>query len=201
MLPAPVAYLVHREAKSAPVLLNGKAYAYVIAGNGLFKLASGRHLEALIPVAHCPVVGLPPLMPYARLRRGRIPGQLLQAILKDARAQAWDSPREAMYHLAIDDRQKIHLSKPGQRAGAAHLGYTGGHDQGIVCDVHSHHEMRAFFSPTDDGDELGFRFYAVVGRIFTQPEIRLRVGVYGSYWTVPVAVLFTGVDPFTEIRD
>jgi hypothetical protein len=56
--------------------------------------------------------------------------------------------------------------------------------------------MAAFFSPTDDRDEGGFRFYAVIGRLLTRPELRLRLGMYGDFWEVPVTALFTDPGPF-----
>ena len=58
--------------------------------------------------------------------------------------------------------------------------------------------MRAFFSGTDNRDELGFRFYAVIGRIFTVPEMVLRVGIYGDMLRVPITTLFAGEGPFRE---
>ena len=44
--------------------------------------------------------------------------------------------------------------------------------------------------------QQGFRFYAVAGRIFTRPELALRLGVYGDRWPVPVTTLFTDAGPF-----
>lgn len=189
MLPNPVAYLVHRNG-AHPVLPAGKAYAYVVAGNGLFKHAINRHIDALIPLATARVAGLSPLIPYVRLRAGRIPGQLLHRVLADARRQSWDRPREAMYHITIQNNQ-VRVFRPSQRASAASLAYAGGSDPDIVLDLHSHQEMHAFFSGTDTRDEQGFRFYAVIGRIFTHPEIRLRLGMYGDFYRVPLTSVFT----------
>jgi len=77
----------------------------------------------------------------------------------------------------------------------------GGDSPDIILDLHSHCEMGAFFSATDNRDEQGFRLYAVLGRIFTRPEMALRVGVYGDFWTVPVGMVFGGIIPFlrTEV--
>ena len=57
----------------------------------------------------------------------------------------------------------------------------------VVIEIHSHHAMPARFSGTDDADETGFRVYGVIGRLPEQPEIRLRVGVYGYFWEVPAS--------------
>jgi hypothetical protein len=51
--------------------------------------------------------------------------------------------------------------------------------------------MRARFSVTDDADEAtGFRIYGVVGRIFSKPEIALRVGCHGHFLPIAVDDLF-----------
>jgi hypothetical protein len=45
-----------------------------------------------------------------------------------------------------------------------------------VLEVHSHHAMGAYFSPTDDRDERGRRVYGVLGRLNTAaPELAFRV--------------------------
>ena len=171
-------------------------YDYITAGNGLFKRARNRHVEACLPLAACRVAGLPAVEPYVRLAGDRLPGTLLWAALADARRRAIDRPVEAMYHLYRLDDGKARLVYPAQDATGARDAYQGGGDPAIVMDVHSHCEMSAFFSATDDRDETGFRFYAVMGHIFTRPEIRLRLGIYGDHWPVPVTALFTDSGPF-----
>jgi len=191
-LPSPVTHAVYRG--GTVTLPPGRAYAYFLAGNGVFKLAESRHLVALIPLSSARVAGLPDLVPYARLKAGKLPGSLLAAMLNDARRQAWDAPREAMYHIRIESREsriRAVIERPEQQGTAAHLAYNGGGDADIVLDLHSHCEMRAFFSATDNRDEQGFRLYAVIGRVFSRPEIALRVGVYGDFWRVPVGKVFT----------
>ena len=62
-----------------------------------------------------------------------------------------------------------------------------------LIEGHSHHEMRAYFSPTDDHDELihgGFKVYFVIGRIHEKPQILTRVCVHGYSWEVPAATFF-----------
>jgi hypothetical protein len=62
--------------------------------------------------------------------------------------------------------------------------------------------MPAFFSATDDGDELGGRFYAVMGRLErANPEIALRLGIYGHWLNnVPALTLFRQTGPFVEVH-
>ena len=70
------AILPEAGAAAPPALVPGRAYAYVLAGNGLWKLAANRHVACLIPVARCRVAGLPPLAARVQLCCGRLPGHL-----------------------------------------------------------------------------------------------------------------------------
>jgi hypothetical protein len=61
--------------------------------------------------------------------------------------------------------------------------------------------MPAYFSQTDDRDEQGGRFYAVIGRLDQdQPELVLRLGMYGTWlYNVPALALFEDVGPLVEV--
>jgi len=177
----PAAYQVY--AGGAPVVPPGKSYAYFLAGNGVFKLAESAYLRALIPVAAGRVAGLPRLTPEVALRVA-LPAPLWEHVLADARRVAWDAPREAMYHVRVSQGAAVVVEAPEQVGTAGHLSYAGGAGADVILDLHSHCELGAFFSGTDNADEQGFRIYGVIGRIFTRPEIRLRVGVYGDFWPI-----------------
>lgn len=194
MLDDVVRYLTTRE-NIPPARMTG--YDYILAGNGLFKRAMNRHVEVILPLSRVAVAGLPAVAPYFRMRAGRLDGGFLIVALHDARERSWSKPREAMYHVVMQEGQ-ARLVRPRQQGSAGHLAYRGGGQASIICDLHSHHEMNAGFSTTDDRDELGFRFYAVMGRIFTRPELALRLGVYGDHWPVPITALFTHPGPFQE---
>lgn len=194
MIITPAAYLIHHPAPLGlpPELPPGKVYAFIMAGNGLFKLARSSRIEALIPIARARVAGLPELAPYARLVGGvRLPGLLLAGCLRHAREAARHSPRETMYHWRFDPASgEVTVRTPEQVGTAGRVAYTGGDDAAIVLDLHSHHTMDAYFSATDNRDEQGFRFYGVLGRLDKRPQLRLRVGVYGHHWPVRAADLF-----------
>jgi len=200
-------YLVHRDAADPPVLPPGKAYAYVLAGNGLWKLAANRHVECLIPVARCRVAGLPRLATRIHLRCGKLPGHLLETILGNARQRSWARPTEALYYVQVEHghtcraQREVRVTYPRQEVGGAHVTYSGNGGPAVVCEIHSHHEMRAFFSGTDDLDENEFRFYAVCGHIYTAPQMQLRLGVYGDFCPVPLATLFADAGPFQDGHD
>jgi hypothetical protein len=59
--------------------------------------------------------------------------------------------------------------------------------------------MPAYFSPTDNADEQAAKLYAVVGRLDNEPEMRLRVGVYGYWQPLPITVVFTSNASFKDL--
>jgi PRTRC genetic system protein A len=181
------------------------AYQYVLAGNGVFIRAETRFFEAILPVAPCPVRGLAPLQSHFRLKVPRIPARLLATILTDgrrARRPDWGRPdnglNEVLYQFHHHD-QTIQVKKPPQQTTATSVLATGMDDAAVICDLHSHGNMRAFFSRTDDDDEQATKAYVVIGKLDTEPEIRLRVGVYGYWHPLPVTAVFTGTGSFKDL--
>ena len=71
-----------------------------------------------------------------------------------------------------------------------------------VVDIHSHATMDPFWSSTDDADELGLRFYVVIGNLDQpMPTARARVGVYGLHMDVPLSTIFYDYDLGWPVRD
>lgn len=188
-----VRHYVMSEQPLPPALLTG--YDYILAGNGVWKRARNRHVEVMMRVATARIPGLPDVEPYVRLACGPLPGALLHTMLLDARRRAWDRPREAMY-LVYADGERARLAYPRQRATAGRIEYEGAGDPAVIAEIHSHCELSAFWSSTDNADEVGFRFYGVFGQIFTRPAIRLRLGVHGDHVILPLTTLFTHSGPF-----
>jgi len=178
-----------------------RLYDYVIAEQGIIKRVETPFASAdalLIPITER-LTGLHlqayPLQPL-RLKVPRIPGRLLLDVLVDARRQI---DLEFMYHFRFSPEQGWTVTRPEQAQSWARVGYR--HDPtGVVLDLHSHHTMPAFFSATDDGDEKGGRFYAVMGHIDQpQPQLILRLGLYGHWLlNVPGLALFDDLGPFVE---
>ncbi|GIK42423.1 MAG: hypothetical protein BroJett011_62560 [Chloroflexota bacterium] len=204
-LPNPVDYYIYTGQEiPAPTL-----YAYLMAGNGVIKLAETAHFRAAAPVYPywAAVAGLPDYPPGIELKVPKIPARWLYLVLDHARNCGRHI--EQMYHFhwwpvssgpgfAPLGRGEWRVSIPRQQASAGRVSYHGGGDPTIVLDLHSHHAMLSFFSSTDNGDEQGLRFYAVIGRIYDQPELRLRVGVYGDWLELDPLDLFDGLGPFVE---
>ncbi|MCP4385693.1 MAG: hypothetical protein GY798_30510, partial [Hyphomicrobiales bacterium] len=106
-----------------------------------------------------------------------------------------------IYHFRFDPANGCwSVTRPEQDQSRTRVGYT--YDPaGIAVDLHSHNTMPAFFSPTDDRDELGGRFYAVMGHLEREnPELVLRLGLYGHWlYNVPAPALFDDLGPFVEV--
>lgn len=209
-LPNPIQYHVY-QGQSLPI---PKPYDYVLAAEGVFKRVYTRHFCADLLVSEgAAIAGLwrysvsynhdfmiDPV--FCDLFAPKIPGYLLTRVLNHARLAGGggvvQTPVEQMYHFHFVEGE-WRVSIPKQTATGGSVRYYGGHEATIVLDLHSHHEMHAYFSPTDDRDEQGCRFYGVIGRIFTRPEIRLRLGLYGDFVEVAALDLFENLGPFTEV--
>ena len=181
-----------------------RLYDYVLAEQGVIKrletaFVSVDHL--LVPIRE-KLIGLRlaryPLQPL-RLKVPRLPARLLGEVVETFRAQL---DREVMAHFRYD-QQGWQVTYPAQDQSRARVGYTAGDPSTIVLDLHSHHTMAAFFSGTDDRDEQGARFYAVLGRLDQpHPELILRLGLYGHWLrNIPANLLFEGIGPCLEVYD
>ena len=101
-----------------------------------------------------------------------------------------DPDTERLFAVRWDGRS-YRLVVPEQAGTATSLAYVP--PAGVVAEFHSHGSSRTFFSATDDRDEQGLRTYGVAGRLDTpQPELRLRVGVYGYFAPVDWPQVFSG---------
>ena len=60
-----------------------------------------------------------------------------------------------------------------------------------VLQIHSHGALPAFFSATDDADEIACGLYAVMGRCDTEhPTLRVRAGMAGQFLALPMDQIF-----------
>lgn len=61
----------------------------------------------------------------------------------------------------------------------------------LVMDIHSHNNMNAFFSGTDDASEQETRTYGVIGKLDKEiPEYKFRISVEGKFKEISVAEVF-----------
>lgn len=178
-----------------------KHYGYVVAKNGVFKLVENDFFKGSVcvsspsPSFNNGIVGLSEWTGGVCLKVPKIPYQLLYTVLNHAKKAGSGGavlrPIEQMYHFHYI-KGKWRVGVPEQVATPGNVRYKGGDANTIVLDLHSHHAMRAYFSDTDNKDELGCRFYGVVGDIYDVPEIRLRFGLYGDFEAVKATSIFEG---------
>jgi hypothetical protein len=171
---------------------SGLAYDYLVAGDGLFVVASSSLLEVRIPVARCRIRGLAPVFAACTLLRGRVPAGLWESILGCLRV-AHTAGCEVLVGIAHDAARGYQLVLPDQAVGPMAVEYTP--QDGWLLEMHSHRDGRAAFSTTDTTDEQRLRLYGVVGRLDQRrPLVALRAGAYGYFLPVPWVSVFEG-DP------
>jgi PRTRC genetic system protein A len=180
-------------------------YAYLVAQEGVYKMVDTPHFWAYVRLAACRVAGLYHFVDTpaaAILNVPKIPSTWLYAVLDHARKAGQPNggvlrPVEQMYHFHwLESCWRVAV--PKQKATTGQVTYRGGDEASVVLDLHSHHEMGAFFSQTDNRDEQNCRFYAVIGKIYSRPELRLRVGIYGDWAELDPLLLFEGLGPFVR---
>ena len=184
----PVGYLVNHPGGLTGA--QGVGFDYVLGAGGLYVQSESAHLTARVLVAPCEVRGLAPVAEKVELAHGPIPARLFEIGL------LWfeDAPHTERFFAVRWDGDAYRLVVPEQEGTASSLKYIP--PAGVVAEFHSHGSSRAFFSKTDDGDELGFRVYGVAGRLDTdRPELSLRVGVYGHFAPVEWSQVFDGPHP------
>ena len=181
-----------------------RLYEYILAGNGVFIRGARREFTAQFCIAPCEVRGLTELENQIRLQVPRVSAAYAQWMLQAARAAQDDHgrPVEVVFHLWLDADMQWQVVKPAQtqhptRTQPIDDSATSSYARALV-ELHSHVHMAARFSGFDDEDEQGFRLFAVLGRIFDQPELRVRVGMYGYRCEIPARLIFE-LPP--EVRD
>ncbi|HWQ15568.1 MAG TPA: Mov34/MPN/PAD-1 family protein [Roseiflexaceae bacterium] len=198
----------HIATPHTPLPDDAPGICWIFAANGVFKQGANAHLVARVcaePFA-APIPGLAELTPAVRWRDwpdAHLPGAaLLPPVLEQAQATVsplganLGRPIELQLFVVLRDGM-ARLIKPNQISTATWLRYRMP-DGVLLCDLHSHHAMPAFFSGTDDGDDQGLGVSAVIGGIFTGPEIRTRINVYGVSQEVPATLVFDDLGPFAQ---
>jgi len=102
------------------------------------------------------------------------------------------------------ERQEYFIHVPKQIVNSVHVDYH--NDQEIIRDnvfameIHSHNNMRAFFSSTDDGDEKASRLYGVVGMMDEEfPHASFRMSVAGKYKYLDISDVFDMSDGLQSV--
>lgn len=152
------------------------------------------------------------------MRTPPIPVDLLRHVVGQFRVH---SHKEKMANI-IYDRTGLYAGTTGEpgylldwpeQEGSAStvsaLGMMETDDLFIVLQLHSHGAMRAFFSGTDDADEVRTGLYAVVGECEKdRPEMLVRYSVGGTYrligphdmYRMPLFNDFAALESIVEVR-
>jgi hypothetical protein len=130
-----------------------------------------------------PVRGLAEVRPYVRMER--IPVSVMARLFEMSYRAYRAGGNEVLFYLTPDPWR---IMVPEQVQNSVTVRpvdpYAGGAD--TLVEAHSHHEMRAFFSKTDDADErAGFRAFIVLGNLVSRPTVLARIGIYGHFYQVP----------------
>ena len=172
----------------------GIGFDYVLGSGGVYVQSESADLTARVLVAPCEVRGLAPVAEKVELSHGPIPARLLEAGLRWFR----EDPRTERFFALRWDGDAYRPAVPPQQGTASSVAYEP--VAGVVAEFHSHGTFPAFFSQTDDEDEQGFRIYGVAGRLdASEPELSLRVGVYGHFASVEWPQVFDGLRPDVQL--
>lgn len=181
-------YLIARQGQPLPPAKG--LFQYILAANGVFIRAEKPGLSVLLKVGHTLTAlrGLESLAESVEVER--IPQAVLETILQLAREAL---PNEILFYLKpLPGGWQIDIPEQAMTPGSVHpLDPDDPACAQALCELHSHNTMPAFFSGTDDAEEcFGFRIYAVIGRLDTNPEIRVRIGIYGHLLEIPPEWVF-----------
>lgn len=195
--------ITYHVATTHPTQPPSRVFEYWFAQNGVFAHAQRPGLHVLLPISvHTqPIKGLVALTPFVKLRP-RVPEMLMQRMLTLANHEL---PNEVLFHLVLRNDQ-WQLITPEQiqspQSCTPALTELGSSTQSALIEIHSHGTMPAYFSQTDDQDECnGFRIYGVLGKLHSyNPELLLRVGLFGHAYTIPASLIFTSFDGVQDLN-
>ncbi len=171
-------------------------YEIVIAQNGVFKRALRREMNAVIELSAF-AVKIPELaIEEARVELTEtIPARIFEEILAHAQSST-DAKNftENLYAICRDNESDGYSWKEISRSRS--FGGTIARDddpayQQAILEIHTHPPGCLDFSSQDDRDESGkFRLFGILVDIHSEkPAIRLRVGIYDSFWEISVETI------------
>ena len=173
---------------------------YVLRGDGLWEIRSNSIANFYLQRAEANLIGFTKET-YEEgfvLKLPKIPKSVLDTIVSFFRYICDASAYEAyvqIYWRPEDETYYVHC--PRQQISKARVRYDVSleipTDHLLVCEIHSHNTMKAFFSAIDDQDELvrGDRFFGVIGQLQkATPEILLSFVAGGQRKSVEVFDLF-----------
>lgn len=173
-------------------------YEVVIAQNGVFKRAKRREMTASVELSSFSVQ-IPELaVGAARVElTEKIPAQIFEEILADAR-NSTDAANFTENLYAVFWNEETGNYAWDEISRRRNFGSTIAMDespayQNAILEIHTHPPNCRNFSGQDNLDESGkFRLFGILIDIHSaKPILRLRVGIYDSFWEIPVETVST----------
>ncbi len=194
---APSYHLLTEANPALPPIDPNRVYQYVLARQGVFLLARCTGMRCLLPISpRVELPGLAPAVPFVDPAYPPVGAQMVQQILAYAKASrdSNDLPIEQLYYLLWEHGgwRLVIPEQDATRDSVRARAITPEYENAFI-EGHSHHGYRAKFSHRDDISEVkggAFRVYFVLGSIFTQPELRVRICVHGYECSVLATTFF-----------
>lgn len=177
----------------------GKMISLFPSGDGkVYEMRKTEMGQFITPVSETSAIrkvraGFTPALPL-------IPAEILFEVLRFFKYMAYKGSYEALANIYWDKQaEEFVVDIPEQKVSRASVSgkISAAFDSGRFLhymDIHSHNNMNAFFSKTDDMDEKAARVYAVVGRVSGFfPEIKVRIANSRSFIEIDPSVVFESV--------
>ncbi|MCE4369733.1 PRTRC system protein A [Xanthomonas hortorum] len=171
-----------------PPMENGQRI--LVAANGVFVQVRLDWLDCIQRLA--PAVGIP--LPYGEVQErmvfafGRLPIQLIETFLVEARARLPNEAAGALIFSRTTGALRLAVHPPVS-ASPGHITYGVpplDADETLAVDLHTHGRLPAFWSATDDSDDIGIKVAGVFGDLHRpRPSAAFRLVLNGSYRALP----------------
>lgn len=184
--------ILYHTGKEWPTELN--KVNYILRSDGLWQVMRNKIGTFYSHVYTGKINGFPSIPTDDSVKEGfelavpKIPRRMLSQVLAFFRQLCDDHDFEAYAQFFWNpERQEYWIRVPTQKVSKGRVEYEGQGDVDpknvLVCEIHSHNSMDAFFSGTDDRDEKsrGDRFFGVVGKLDTSsPQIKMSYIINGE---------------------
>jgi PRTRC genetic system protein A len=181
-------FVGHRIAATEKEKPSAIMYEYLLAGNGLFLSAARKEFSVCLPLFRENIKGLPNAQEGIFWKTSRIPGNILQEILTDARhASDFEEFKEDVFVIFRGEEKWGWKKVSRERQRAATIADDTLEEYANACiELHTHPDGAIHFSGADDADESGkFRIFAILTDIHSRsPSIRFRCGVYNYFFQI-----------------
>lgn len=175
-----------------------KKVVYVMQGDGIYERRTNKLGTFTIKIAKVEIPGLEKNLTEGwALNVPKIPAALLGTTVSFFRSIYAKHSSEVFLQFYWDTEENEYIVHcPKQTVGGASVHYENDEmfsDEGkiLVFEIHSHGQMGAFFSGTDDRDEKADRFYGVIGNINQFfPDLKLRISIGDTKVEINVEDLF-----------